>query len=114
MIYTNLKYTQQPATSLYNPKIQLRRQSGNKLVAQCLDTVLKFLRVPSLPVGAILTGNRLITGESKVQHIVFTMTLVTVESVIRETQLCQRNGRLAGGSSAVGIAPNAVELVRLV
>lgn len=41
------------------------------------------------------------------------MSTITVETLIREAKLAQRNGSLTGGGKSVGVTPDAVELLNV-
>lgn len=87
----------------------LSLKSGHQFVPKVLDTGFECIPITRLPVGTA-SRNRILASESQEEHIVRTMTIVTVDVIIGETHLTERDGRLASGVSTISISPDTIDL----
>lgn len=83
-------------------------QRSDELITNGLDAVLEGLGVAGLPVGAILSGNSLVTRESNVENVLGVVAVVAREALVREAQLAKGQRGFASGSEAVGVSPDTV------
>lgn len=102
------RYLQKSLTPEFPNPITLSRQTRNKLVTQGANALLEISSVASLPVSVV--GHGAGAGEADVQDVLATVAVVAGYTAVGEAQLGQRNGRLADGVGAVGVAPDAVVL----
>lgn len=68
------------------------------------------MNVLGLPVGTIFARNSLVARETNIQDILGTVAIITVETLLREAKLSERNRCLASRRLLVSIAPDTVPL----
>lgn len=103
----NYPFTISKLTSCRHSSLSL--ETCDKLVSNSLNAVLEGLRAASVPLGRGARHGSL-SREPDVKNIFRIMAIVSIEVLIREAHISQRNGGLSNGGLAVGIAPDAIEL----
>lgn len=104
---SNNPFTVSKLTSCRHFSLSL--ETRNKLVSNSLNAVLESLRTAGVPLGRGARHSSL-SREPDVKNVFRIMAIVSIEVLIREAHISQRNGGLSNGGLAVGIAPDAIEL----
>lgn len=84
-------------------------KTRDQFITKRLDAVFERFAVLRFPV-CLGSRNCALSGEANVQDILFTMSAVTGNVVIREAEFGQRDGSFSGRGVAVGIAPDTIVL----